>query len=147
MKKFIGCLAFAGIALVNTVQAEGDIETGRALSTSCSACHGTGGMSTSEQYPNIAGQRESYLIKQLENYQSGNRENPTMEALVGPLSAQEIKDLAAYFSSNTAVSSYSFDTETLSIPYVDVGGTMYSVEMLLNSLEDLSFSVTKLEER
>ena len=147
MKKFIGILAFTSIALGNTVQAEGDIETGRALSTSCSACHGTNGMSTSEQYPNLAGQRESYLVKQLENYQSGDRADPTMQALVGPLNAQDIQDLAAYYASNTAVASYSFDTETLAIPYVDVGGTLFNVEMSLDSLETLTFSVTNLEER
>lgn len=145
MKKLIGILAFASIALGNTVQAEGDIETGRALSTSCSTCHGTGGMSNSEQWPNIAGQKESYLVKQLEDYQSGVRADPTMQAIVGPLNAQDIQDLAAYFASNSTVASYSFEEEILSIPYVDVGGTMYDVEMALDSIEELTFHVTNLE--
>ena len=146
MKNLMGLLAVASIALINTAQAEGDIETGRELSTQCSACHGTGGMSNSEQWPNIAGQKESYLIKQLENYKSGARKDTTMEAIVGPLNDQNMQDLAAYFASKSAVASYSFDDETLAIPYVDVGGTMFKVEMSLDSLEDLSFSVTNLEQ-
>lgn len=147
MKNFIGLLAFTSIALINTAQAEGDIETGRALGIQCSACHGTDGMSTSEQFPSIAGQKESYLIKQLEQYQSGERTNPAMEIIVAPLKAQDIKDLAAFFASNSAVASYSFEKEVLSIPYVDVGGTKFNVEMSLDSLDDLIFSVTHLEER
>ena len=145
MKNLLGLIALTSLAFINTAQAEGNIENGRALSTSCSACHGTNGMSTSEQYPNIAGQRESYLIKQLENYQSGDRADPTMQALVGPLNAQDIQDLAAYFASNSAVASYSFDTETLAIPYVDVGGTLFNVEMSLDTLEPIVFTVTGLE--
>ena len=145
MKNLLGLIALTSLAFINTAQAEGNIENGRALSTSCSACHGTNGMSTSEQYPNIAGQRESYLIKQLENYQSGDRADPTMQALVGPLNAQDIQDLAAYFASNSAVASYHFDTETLAIPYVDVGGTLFNVEMSLDTLEPIVFTVTGLE--
>jgi len=147
MKKLTGLLAFACVALINTVQAEGDIETGRELSTQCSACHGAYGMSNSEQWPNIAGQKESYIIKQLESYQSGDRSNATMQAIVGPLDAQNIEDLAAYFASNAAVASFSFETQTLSIPYVSIGDAMYAAEMLLTSPEELSFSVTNLEER
>ena len=55
MKNLMGLLAVTSIALINTAQAEGDIEKGRELSTQCSACHGTDGMSNSEQWPNIAG--------------------------------------------------------------------------------------------
>lgn len=44
------------------------------------------------------------------------------------------------------VANYSLDKEVLSIPYVNVGGTMFEVEMSLNSLEDLSFIVTNIEE-
>ena len=147
MKNLLGLLAVTCIALINTAHAEGDIETGRALSTQCSACHGTYGMSNSEQWPNIAGQKESYLVKQLEDYQSGVRADTTMQAIVGPLNAQNIEDLAAYYASMSAVASFSFETQTLSIPFVAVGDAMYSVDMLLTSPEDLSFSVTNLEER
>ncbi len=146
MKKFIGILAFTSIALTNTVQAEGDIENGRALSTQCSACHGNDGMSNSEVWPNLAGQKEAYLAMQLRKYKSGERSDPTMDAIVGPLNEQNILDLAAYYASNSAVASYSLVDETLSIPYVDVGGTKYRVEMALDSLEDLSFFVTDLDE-
>ncbi|HIG64132.1 MAG TPA: cytochrome c [Methyloprofundus sp.] len=147
MKKIIGLLVFTSVAVLNTVQAGGDVESGRTLSTSCSACHGNDGMSASELFPNIAGQKESYLVSQLKKYKSGQRADDTMAAIVGPLTEQNILDLAAYFSSNSAVASYSFAQETLAIPYVDVGGTIYNIEMSLDSLEGLVFSVSKLQER
>ena len=146
MKNLMGLLAIASFAFINTAQAEGNIENGRALSASCSACHGTGGMSPSEQWPNIAGQKESYLVTQLTKYKSGDRKDPTMSAIVGPLTAENINDLAAYFASNSAVASFSFQTQMLSIPYVKVGDAMFDVEMSLDSIDELIFSVDSIEE-
>ena len=145
----MGLLVIASIASINTAQAQagGDIENGRALSTSCSACHGTDGMSTSEQWPNLAGQKESYLVTQLNNYKSGARSNPTMAALVGPLNDQDILDLAAYFSAQTAIASFDFDTLLLSVPYVEVGDATFDVEMSLDDVNNLIFSVKKLTQR
>lgn len=146
MKKLIGLLAVAGLITGNAVQAQGDIENGHKLSTQCSACHGTYGMSPSEQFPNIAGQKESYLAAQLNKYKSGDRKDLFMQAIVGPLNEQDILDLAAYFASNSAVASFSFETQMLSIPYVDVGGITYGVEMSLDDIDNLVFSVKSLEE-
>lgn len=146
MKKLIGSIAIAGLVTGNVVQAQGDIENGRALSTSCSICHGTDGMSPSEAFPNIAGQKESYLAAQLTKYKSGDRKDPTMSVIVGPLDPQSILDLAAYYASNSAVASFSGETQMLSIPYVDVGGTTYGVEMSLDDINNLVFSVKSLKE-
>ena len=147
MKNLIGLLALSSIALTNVVQAAGDIETGRALSTSCSTCHGNSGMSNSEQWPNLAGQKESYLVAQLNKYKNGDRSDPTMSALVGPLNEQNILDLSAYYAAQTAVASFSFDTQMLSIPYVVVGDSTFDVEMSLDDITNLVFSVKKLQER
>ena len=54
--------------------------------------------------------------------------------------------MAAYFASNSAVASYSFEKEILYIPYVEVGGTNFNVEISLDSLDGLIFSVIPLEE-
>lgn len=147
MKDFIGLLVFSGIVLTGTAHAAGDIEVGRELSTQCSTCHGAYGLSNSEQFPNIAGQKESYLITQLEKFQAGERDDLTMQAIAGPLSAQNIQDLAAYFASNSSVASFSSATGILTIPYVDVANDTYYVEMLLTSPADLAFSVSTLENR
>ncbi len=147
MKKFISFLILTNSVLISHVYAEGNVEIGGALSTQCSTCHGVGGMSNSEQFPNIAGQKESYLISQLEQYKSGDRVDATMSAIVGPLNTQNIEDLAAYFASNSPVANYSFETETLSLPYVNVGNTIYTIDMVLTSFDDLSFKVKFFKSR
>ena len=50
-------------------------------------------------YPNLRGQKVKYLIKQLEDFRSGERNSPKlMNPVAGQLSDQDIKDLAAFFS-------------------------------------------------
>lgn len=105
-------------------------------------------MSIEELVPKLAGQQEAYMVLQLENYQSGDRKDSTpMKDIITPLSAQDIQDLAAYFASNSAVASYSFETQALSVPYVEVGDTIYDVEMELDDINNLIFSVTRLDAR
>lgn len=146
MKNLIGFLTFASVALSNTVLAEGDIEAGRAISTQCSVCHGNEGLSNSDEWPNLAGQKESYLVKQLTKFKTGERSDPVMSAIVGPLDEQNILDLSAFYASNSAVASFSFESQVLSIPYLVVDGATFEVELSLDSVDDLIFSVTSLEQ-
>jgi len=80
-----------------------DIETGKVLYTQlCAECHGEDGWgSTGGEYPQLAGQHRSVIIKQLADIRAGNRDNPKMfpiveESRIG--SAQAIADIAAYIS-------------------------------------------------
>lgn len=123
-------------------QATGDAAKGKLLSGACSSCHGTYGVSHDDSYPNLAGQQQGYLIKALQQYQSGQRSNSTMQAEVGPLSAQDIENLAAYFSGNVVIPSYSTDSRILHIPYVGVGGGFYQGD--LQYLHDTSFELMNI---
>ena len=64
----------------------------------CQACHGLDGNSQSPDYPRLGGQHADYLAKALRDYKSGARKNPIMGGQVSGLSAQDMADLAAYFS-------------------------------------------------
>jgi cytochrome c553 len=77
----------------------GDAEAGKAKSASCAACHGADGNSVNPVWPNLAGQHEDYMVKQLLYFHSGERVNDTMKGMVEGLSEQDAQDLAAYFSS------------------------------------------------
>jgi cytochrome c553 len=79
--------------------AEGDAAAGQAKSAVCAACHGADGNSMVPNWPKLAGQHEQYLVRQISLIQSGARMVPEMMAIVPGLSAQDIADLAAYFSS------------------------------------------------
>lgn len=79
----------------------GDIELGKAKSATCVACHGADGNAQVAIYPKIAGQHEGYLLKQLQEFKSGARNNGIMAGMVAALSDEDMKNLAAYFASQT----------------------------------------------
>jgi cytochrome c553 len=100
MKKSLAiCAVIAGLFVTQAVLASGSIEAGKQKSQTCAACHGANGISTSDQFPILAGQYRDYLIQALHEYQKGDRKNPIMAGMAKPLSEQDIQDLAAYFSS------------------------------------------------
>ena len=79
--------------------AKGDAAAGKKKSATCIACHGQKGISNNPLWPNLAGQKEKYLIKQLKDFKSGKRTDPSMSPMAKPLTDQDIENLAAYYSS------------------------------------------------
>jgi cytochrome c553 len=82
--------------------AAGSKEAGQAKSVPCVACHSIDGNSVNPEWPSIAGQHESYLVGQLKAFRDGTRQNPLMSPMAVGLSDEDIADLAAWFSSQTA---------------------------------------------
>lgn len=76
-----------------------EIAAGKKKAMACAGCHGPNGKSTAAQFPNLAGQHESYLEHALNAYKNGGRRSAIMDAQVAPLDAQAITNLAAYFAS------------------------------------------------
>ena len=95
----ITMLAALAALLVFANARAGDPAAGKAKSATCAACHGPEGISIVPEYPNLAGQKEKYLIGAIKAYKSGDRKNPMMQPMVAPLSDADIENLAAYFSS------------------------------------------------
>lgn len=79
-----------------------DLDKGKQLYRNCITCHGPEGWGTeSGSYPQIAGQLDKVIIKQLADYRAGNRDNPIMRAFSSRRAlgdAQDIADVAAYIS-------------------------------------------------
>ena len=73
------------------------IGRGGTLSLRCTMCHGARGMSEADT-PNLAGQLDAAVYKQLRDYKSGHRESAIMAPLVANLSDQDMPDLAAYYA-------------------------------------------------
>jgi cytochrome c553 len=96
MKKALGM----SVVLLLAPMAQGaDIEAGKAkVATVCAACHGPNGVSVSDSIPNLAAQRVGYLEAQLKALKDGTRKNPIMNAIAAQLTADEIANVAAYFS-------------------------------------------------
>jgi cytochrome c553 len=93
---------FIMVALVLSVQGNvaqaGDAAKGKDKTATCAACHGATGISAIPANPNLAGQKEQYLIKSMNDYKSGKRDDATMKAMVGALSDDDIKNVAAFYA-------------------------------------------------
>ncbi len=92
-------VAVAAMLLAGVAQAGGDAARGKEKSAACAACHGADGNSPAPAFPRIGGQHQDYILQALHAYKTGSRKNAIMGAQVGALSAQDMADLAAYFSS------------------------------------------------
>lgn len=91
-----------GLGLSTAVLADGSADAGQSKSTTCVACHGVDGNSVNPEWPTLAGQHPQYIVKQLKAFKSGTRQNALMQPMAAGLSDQDMDDLAAYFSSQTA---------------------------------------------
>jgi len=101
MKCFKLFVLLAALVATPFALAEGDPEAGKEKAQVCAACHGPDGNSPAGQYPSLAGQGEPYLIKQLEAFKSGDRENAIMQGQAAGLSEQDMQDLAAFYAEQT----------------------------------------------
>jgi len=99
MKKIIFPVLLSLFALQSAPSIAGDAAAGKAKSATCAGCHGADGISQNDLWPNLAGQKEGYMVAQLKAFRAGERSNPMMSPMAAPLSDEDIADLAAYFSS------------------------------------------------
>lgn len=91
------CLGVTGVAF-----AKGDADAGKGKVATCTACHGASGVSPAPNWPNLAGQGERYLVKQITEIKEGKRAVPEMTAFVSKLTTQDIEDIAAFYASQSA---------------------------------------------
>lgn len=89
----------ASLALIATTAQAADAVAGqRQYQATCAACHGTTGISIAPIYPDVAGQKEEYLVTQLKAFRDGTRKNPIMEPMAKGLTDSEIANLSLYLS-------------------------------------------------
>ena len=104
-------LAYLSLLLPGLVLA-GNVDSGKELYAACAACHGADGGGNAElMAPGVAGQSESYLIRQLWDFRKGVRGKEAGDvggAQMAPMAAtlvdgDAIADVAAYIASMPAV--------------------------------------------
>jgi cytochrome c553 len=93
--------SFALVTAGATPALAGDAAAGAQKSAICGACHGATGSSINPEWPNLAGQHESYIAGQLTLFKQGTRNNPLMMPNASMLSDQDMQDLGAYFANQT----------------------------------------------
>ena len=91
--------AAAALCAAAVPAAAQDAAAGRVKAQACAVCHGALGLSTTPDAPNLAGQPAIYVAAQLRAYRSGERKHEVMAVMAKPLSDDDIRNLAAWFSS------------------------------------------------
>jgi cytochrome c553 len=86
------------IASANIAVAAGDAAAGKTKAASCAGCHGANGISAVPTYPNLAGQKDAYLVKQMKAFKDKTRTDPTMNAMAAPLSDADMANIAAFYA-------------------------------------------------
>jgi cytochrome c553 len=80
-----------------------DPAKGQAIASSvCGACHTFDGSRGSPANPILAGQHAAYIVKQLGEFKSGKRSNPIMKGFAATLSEDDMRNVAAFYSSKSA---------------------------------------------
>ena len=98
----------------------GDPKAGATKAGACAACHGLDGNPSDPQYPRLAGMPERYVAQQLAYFKSGQRNSgmaAIMMPMAAPLSAQDMRDLGAYFFQQKAGAGIADDTLITAGPY------------------------------
>ncbi|MEY3380350.1 MAG: Cytochrome c4 precursor [Pseudomonadota bacterium] len=80
---------------------KGDAKAGMQKNAMCIGCHGIAGYQANfpEVYkvPMISGQNAKFIVASLNAYKKGERKHPSMRAIAGSLTDQDMADLAAYY--------------------------------------------------
>ena len=101
----------------------GDAKAGATKAGACAACHGLDGNPTDPQYPRLAGQPERYVAQQLALFKSGERSTgmaAVMQPFAAALSAQDMRDIGAYFATQKAGAGVADDSVITSGPNKDM---------------------------
>ncbi|TXT22551.1 MAG: cytochrome c class I [Gallionellaceae bacterium] len=98
---FVSMLA-TGVA--QAADGDGDPKAGKDKSGMCQGCHGETGVGMAPNFPHLAGQYQKYIERQMRDYQTSKRVDPMMTGMAaGVTDPQDLKDIAAYFSSQKRV--------------------------------------------
>lgn len=114
---WVCCGLSAGVMGAALAQAPlADVAAGaRFAQAHCASCHGETGQSAAVNFPRLAGQNEVYLIKQLQDFASGDRKSPTMKAKVALMDDRMVRSLAAHYASQKAANTPSDDKLLLAV--------------------------------
>lgn len=97
-RQILAVLSALTIAASVNVANAADAAAGKAKAGACAGCHGAKGISAVPTYPNLAGQKAAYTVKQLKAFKDKTRTDPTMNAMAAPLSDADMANIAAYFA-------------------------------------------------
>jgi cytochrome c553 len=90
------------LVLTATPATAQNVEAGKTKALPCMGCHAIESYNNvypTYHVPRVGGQHEAYIMAALQAYKNGQRKHATMVAQASSLSEQDMKDIAAYWSS------------------------------------------------
>ena len=94
---FVGMLSVAMIC--GSAAHAADTAAVKEKAATCTACHGEGGISQTENIPSLAGQPDQFIQWQLVFFRGGSRKNEQMQPIAEQVGNEDIRALGAYFAS------------------------------------------------
>ena len=96
--------------------AKPDLVKGEASYTAvCAACHGADGNSAIAANPKLTQQHPEYLIKQLQEFKSGKRNDPVMKGFAAALSDDDMKNIAYWVTAKAAKPGFAKDKSLVTL--------------------------------
>lgn len=96
--------------------AKPDLVKGEASYTAvCAACHGADGNSAIAVNPTLAQQHPEYLVKQLQEFKSGKRNNAVMKGFATMLTDEDMKNIAYWVASKPAKAGFAKDKDLVTL--------------------------------
>lgn len=81
----------------------------------CLACHGVDGNSGAPVNPKLSQQHPEYLIKQLQEFKSGKRNNAIMKGFASTLSDDDMRNISYWAASKSAKPGFAKDKESVAL--------------------------------
>ena len=96
--------------------AKPDLVKGEATFTAvCAACHGADGNSAIAANPKLSQQHPEYLVKQLQEFKSGKRNNAIMKGFATALSDDDMRNIAYWLTSKPAKAGFAKDKDLVAM--------------------------------
>lgn len=96
--------------------AKPDLVKGEASFTAvCASCHGADGNSGTPANPKLSQQHPEYLVKQLQEFKSGKRNNAIMKGFASTLSDEDMKNIAYWVAAKKAKPGFAKDKELVAL--------------------------------
>ena len=100
--RFFSVIFGMGIGLAAAVPPAHAADEIEAKAQLCAACHGAKGVPADPKtMPVIWGQEQSYLMKQMRDFRSGERSSAIMSPIAKGLAEGDLRRIAAYFAAKT----------------------------------------------
>ncbi|WP_066257898.1 c-type cytochrome [Hydrogenophaga flava] len=96
--------------------AKPDLAKGAALyGQVCVACHAADGNSTTPANPKLARQHPEYLVKQLQEFKSGKRDNAVMKGFASALSDEDMRNIAYWLADQNATTGFATEKDLVRV--------------------------------